>query len=91
MSSAPSVHRLATPVSADAEFGIVDGPPSTGWVVHEVNSVAPNTGVIWAWCKVDVSEPGYGEITFTTDDGKTPANHGDHPLQLGRVIVKVWC
>lgn len=70
---------------------LLESPPSIGWVVHEVVSVKPGTGPVWAWCKVEVSGPGYAEIVFTAADGHTPADPGTATLRLGPVITKVWC
>ena len=69
----------------------LDGPPSTGWVVHQVARRAENQHVVWAWCKVQVDEPGYTDITFTKPDGKTPTDPGDGELRLGAVLFQLWC
>lgn len=65
-------------------------PPSTGWVVHEVARSREADESLWAWCKVQVDQPGYTEVYFTGIDGTTAASGPDHP-RLGRVLFQVWC
>lgn len=66
-------------------------PPSTGWVIHEVYRYNENDPVLWAWCKVEVAEPGYTETQFTQPDGHTPADAPDGAVRLGPVLFQVWC
>lgn len=69
-------------------------PPAVGFVVHEVLNTPPQPPTVWwAWCTVIEGTPGYGEITFTLDDGITPADavfpSSGRP-KLGPVLFKVW-
>ncbi len=65
---------------------------SVGWVVHQVVTPAGwKGGEVWAWCRVQVSDPGYSEMAFTKADGATGASRPDGELRLGPVLFKVWC
>ena len=59
--------------------------------MHEVARATETSTVVWAWCKVQVDEPGYSEVVFTHDDGHTPADAPPQGLRLGRVLFQVWC
>lgn len=91
------------PLQEIPEFveGMIEMPPSEGWVVHEVagKPQATSTRTHWAWCKVTTEGPGYTEIVFTEADGTTfadpypkpTADGPDYRVRLGPVLFKVFC
>ena len=76
----------------DEQMTVLESPPTVGWIVHPVLNV-PNTaqGSVWAWCRVEMDQPGYSEIHFTRNDGQTPAEQPDGALRLGAPIFQAWC
>lgn len=86
------VRQFTTPAHPYHE---VAPPPAVGYVVHTVAGRKTGSAIVWAWCRVEEGQPGYTSVTFTTDDGVTPADpypgEPDHVLHLGPVVTKVWC
>lgn len=78
-------------IDIPGQLATFDPPPSIGWVVHEVVRVRDASQIVWAWCKVEVNEPGYTEVTFTKSDGSTKVDIGTDELRLGPVLFQVWC
>ncbi len=79
---------------------LLELPPMSGWVVHDVAGKPQSTSnqSFWAWCKVEADRPGYTEIHFTETDGSTPADpypkapgSAPRPVRLGTVLFKVFC
>jgi hypothetical protein len=67
------------------------GPPSVGFVVHEVRRSAREAdAVLWAWCRAELGQAGYTSVTYTEPDGETLAEPPPS-RQLGRVLFQVWC
>lgn len=71
--------------------GTIESMPSEGWVVHEIIQRRQGQQTMWAWCRVNVAEAGYTEVSYTLSDGVTAANPGDGTVLLGAVITKLWC
>lgn len=76
-------------------FAELDGPAPVGWVVHTAEGKPQQLSniTLWAWCKVEVDQPGYAEIVYTHADGATPADPypNGEPVRLGPVLFKVFC